>query len=105
MFIPDPDFSIPDPGVKKALSPGSGSSTLIEIRVSNLVGLNADPDPAIYLNADRIQAMPKLSPYFQCQFSFLKKTNTQYMLTKECPVHQAGRDVVLLNRVKKYSYL
>jgi hypothetical protein len=36
MFIPDPDFSssrilILDPGVKKALDPGSGSATLVEI--------------------------------------------------------------------------
>ncbi len=52
------------PGVKKALSPGSGSATLIEISVSNPVGLNADPDPVTYLNADRIQALPKQSPYF-----------------------------------------
>jgi hypothetical protein len=28
MFIPDPDFSIPDPGVKKARDPASGSATL-----------------------------------------------------------------------------
>jgi hypothetical protein len=36
MFIPDPDpiffpFRIPDPGVKKAPDPGSGSPTLINI--------------------------------------------------------------------------
>jgi hypothetical protein len=38
MFIPDPgsEFFIPDPGVKKALDPGSGSATLTlnEIDVS-----------------------------------------------------------------------
>ena len=34
MFIPDPDFfPIPDPGVKKALDPGSGSATLARINI------------------------------------------------------------------------
>jgi hypothetical protein len=28
MFIPDPDLRIPDPGVKNAPDPGSGSATL-----------------------------------------------------------------------------
>jgi hypothetical protein len=96
MFNPDQDFSM----IKKALAPGSGPATLIKISVSNPVGLNADPEPANYLNADRIQALPKLGPYFQCQFSLLKKTNTQYMLTKECLVHQAGR-VPTLKQSKK----
>jgi hypothetical protein len=28
MFIPDPDFFHPDPGVKKGPDPGSGSATI-----------------------------------------------------------------------------
>ncbi len=39
MFIPDPDadfLPIPDPGVKKALDPGSGSSILGKCHLKNL---------------------------------------------------------------------
>ncbi len=95
MFIPDPDFSM----IKKALAPGSGPETLTEINVSNPVGLNADPDPATYLNADRIHASKTESVFpMPIRLSQEDQHAIQYMLTKECPVHQAGR--VLLNRVK-----
>ncbi len=43
---------IPDPGVKKAPDPGSGSATLVLRRVADPRHFNADPHPAFHFNAD-----------------------------------------------------
>jgi hypothetical protein len=50
MFIPDLDFfPIPDPGVKKARDPGSGSATLLRTMLAFM-----DPDTGTKPNPDRI---------------------------------------------------